>query len=211
MTALIILEGVVILLLLVLVAGLLKSHAEILRELHRLGGRPEGEIGPRGVRVTGLGQAPLTEITGSDPSGNERTVSLTHGRGETLIAFLSTGCAACQVFWQTLSEKPEMPTPSTRPVIITKGSEAESPGRVRKLAPAGVPLVMSSDAWDAFKVPLTPFFMLVGGEGQVLGEGSAMSWDQLLGLLERSRADAEEPVAAISPDDPTLYENPIQR
>lgn len=212
MTALVIIEGLVILLLLVLMAGLLKSHAEILRELHRLGGRIDGETGPGGVRVTGLGEAPMTEITGTDPAGTTRTVSLAHGRGDTLIAFLSTGCAACQTFWQTLAERPRMPTAITRPVVVTKGPEAESPGQVAKLAPADLPVVMSSDAWDAFRVPLTPFFMLVDGQGRVLGEGSATNWNQLLGLLERSIADASsETEPAISPDDPTLYENPVKR
>lgn len=211
MTALIIIEGLIILLLLILVAGLLKSHAEILRELHRLGGRLDGATGPGGVRVTGLGEAPLTAIQGVDTAGNERTVSLVHGRGETLIAFLSTGCASCQTFWQALGQQPAMPTPSTRAVIVTKGSEAESPGQVARLAPEGVTTVMSSDAWDSFRVPLTPFFMLVDGEGRVLGEGSAMHWEQLLGLLERSISDApDEQSAAISPSDPTLYENPVQ-
>ena len=78
MTALVVAEGLVILLLLVLVAGLLKSHAEILRELHRLGGKLDGEIGPGGVRVTGLGEAPLTDIRGNDPLVIEHTVSLVH-------------------------------------------------------------------------------------------------------------------------------------
>lgn len=211
MTALVIIEGLVILLLLVLMAGLLKSHAEILRELNRLGAKFDGEeTGPGGVRVTGLGQAPVTELVGIDPGGNSRTVSLSHGRGETLVAFLSTGCASCQIFWRALGERPEMPTPTTRPVIVTKGSEAESPGQVAKLAPEGVPLVMSSDAWDSFRVPLTPFFMLVDGDGRILGEGSAMHWDQLLGLLHRSMHDTPDE-SAFNASDPTLYENPVQR
>jgi hypothetical protein len=213
MTAILIVEGIVILLLLILVAGLLKSHAEILRELQRLGGRigDNGE-GPGGVRFTGLGEAPLMELAGSDPSGVERSVSLAHGRGETLLAFLSTGCASCLAFWEALGGKPDMPTGSTRPVIVTKGSEHESPNEVRKLAPPGVPLVMSSEVWESFRVPLTPFFMLIDGAGRVIGEGSALHWDQLLGLLRRALDEAGQgEAAAISPDDPTLYENPVQR
>lgn len=210
MTALVVIEALVILLLLVLVAGLLKSHAEILRELNRLGARFDGETGPGGVRVTGLGEAPLQEIVGADPGGSSRSLSLVHGRGETLLAFLSTGCASCQTFWQALGGQPEMPTASTRPVIVTKGPEAESPGQVAKLAPSGVPLIMSTDAWDSFRVPLTPFFMLVDGGGRVLGEGSAMHWEQLLGLLQRSMEDTPDE-SGFSPTDPTLYENPVQR
>ena len=42
MTALIVIEGVALLLLALLVVGLLRSHAEILRALHRLGVDVEG-------------------------------------------------------------------------------------------------------------------------------------------------------------------------
>jgi hypothetical protein len=213
MTALIIIEGLVILILLILVAGLLKSHAEILRELHRLGGSIEGADTPGGPRVTGLGAVPLTELSGTEPSGTPRAVSLTHGRGETLLAFLSTGCSSCMTFWDTLGSSPEMPTPTTRPVIVTRGPDGESPAKVSSLSPSGVAVVMSSDVWDAFAVPVTPFFMLVDGQGKVIGEGSAASWDQLVGLFKRSmeERDVDGPAPGLPPDDPSLYENPVQR
>src|SRR5690606_32430211 len=212
MTALVIIEGVIVLLLLVLVAGLLKSHAEILRELHRLGGDVGSPSSPRGVAVTGLGEVPLKAIDGLDTSGQARRVSLVHGKGETLIAFLSSGCSACLDFWSELGERPAMPTETTRPVIVTRGPENESPSSVRELAPRGVPVVMSSEAWDAFKVPMTPFFMLVDGKGSILGEGSALSWGQLLGLLDRSMQDLSDPVdVTIAPDDPSLFANPTKR
>jgi hypothetical protein len=87
---------------------------------------------------------------------------------------------------------------------------------------------MSDDAWDAFTVPLTPFFMLVDGAGRVIGEGSATTWDHLIGLLRQSAADAQVPthmdtvererftdsrlhMSGIDPGDPSLYENPLSR
>ncbi len=138
MTAVIVIEAVVILLLLVLVAGLLKSHAEILRELDRLGAHPSSdsdESRAQRLKVTGLGRAPSQEIAGLDPAGTAVSVSLNQGRGETLLAFLSTGCASCRVFWDELAGSPQLPTPSTRPVIVTKGPESESPAKVGDLAP----------------------------------------------------------------------------
>lgn len=224
MTAVVVIEGVVIVLLLVLMAGLLKSHAEILR---RLDGVAAGDStdGARRLGTTGLGKVPTETIAGVDVRGAAATVSLTHGRGETLLAFLSSGCASCRVFWEELAGSPPMPTPATRPVIVTKSPRAESPSKVAELAPAQVTLLMSDEAWDDFKVPVTPYFMLVAGDGGVIGEGSATNMDHLLGLFRQSAADADPTRlsteerqkftderlsrAGIEPSDPSLYENPL--
>jgi hypothetical protein len=73
MTAVIVIEGVVILLLAVLVAGLLKSHAEILRQLNALGATEDGSVTVGSAqtrpRTTGLEKAPTTSLTGVDLVG----------------------------------------------------------------------------------------------------------------------------------------------
>lgn len=227
MSAVVIVEGVVIVLLLVLVAGLLKSHAEILRQLDALGG---GEVDRPGdssrPRTTGLGQAPTDAIVGVDPSGAATSVSLRHGRGETLIAFLSTGCTSCRVFWEALTPESRLVTPRTRPVIVTKGPGSESPAKVRELVPDGIRVVMSDDAWDAYRVPVTPYFMLVDHDGAVIGEGSAADMSRLIGLFEQAVADADPTrldtrqrerftdgrlsQAGVEPGDASLYEDPLR-
>ena len=225
MSAVVIVEAVVIALLVVLVAGLLKSHAEILRELDRLGGTPTTPSQAERLRVTGLGQAPTREVSGVEPGGSTVSVSLDLGHGETLLAFLSTGCASCRVFWAELGESPKLPTNTTRPVIVTKGPQAESPGKVRELAPGGVSVVMSDEAWDDYRVPLTPYFMLVDGRGGVLGEGSATNMEHLVDLLRQSAADADPTKlgtkgrerftdetlsrSGVEPGDASLYEDPL--
>lgn len=226
MTAVVIIEAVVIVLLLVLVAGLLKSHAEILRRLESLGAGANEPTRAQRLRTTGLGRAPANEISGVDPVGSMVSVSLTHGRGETLLSFLSTGCASCRVFWAELAGSPELPTSLTRPVIVTKGPQAESPAAVADLAPNGVKVVMSDEAWDTFRVPLTPYFMLVDGDGAVIGEGSATNMNHLLGLFRQSAADST-PVrlntreratftddqlssSGIEPGDQSLYQDPLR-
>jgi hypothetical protein len=228
MEALIVIEGVVILLLAVLIAGLLKSHAEILRQLAAFGAAEDGTI-PIGSaatrpRTTGFEQAPALSLTGVELDGTATTITLDHGRGNTLIAFLSSGCLTCQIFWKELSGDFDLPTPDTRTVIVTKGTDSESPARLGELAPRKLPLLMSDDTWDTFRVPMTPYFMLVDGAGQVIGEGAASSWRHLLGLLRQSAADASPSAmdtegranftderlrrAGIGPDDPSLYVNP---
>lgn len=228
MTALVVIEGVVILLLIVLVGGLLRSHAEILRQLDRLGAGEDtsSPISAQRARTVGFEEAPVKTISGLTPQGAERTMSLEHGRSPTLLAFLSSGCASCQTFWRELAEDPEPPLPGTRMVVITKGPDAESPAKVSDLAPAGTEVIMSSEMWDEFRVPLTPYFMLLDPEARMIGEGSALSWDQLLGLLRRSAADNPNPAhlgtaeraaftdsqltqSGVEPGDPSLYEKPV--
>ena len=230
MTAVVVIEAVVMVILLVLVAGLLRSHAEILRQLDRLGVGEDSSLpvsSPR-PRTVGFEEAPMKTVTGITPRGAERTITLDHGRSPTLLAFLSSGCASCRVFWTELGSGPEDPLPGTRTVIFTKGADGESPDEVAGLAPDGVDTVMSSEVWDAFRVPLTPYFMLLDPDARVIGEGSALTWEQLLGLLRQSAADTPHPAqldtsgrarftdtrlaeSGVEPGDPSLYENPLDR
>lgn len=230
MTAVIIIEAVVIVLLGILVAGLLKSHAEILRQLHALGAHEDGSVAPTtslgSPRTTGFEKAPSTTLTGVGLSGESMSVSLEHGRGNTLLAFLSSSCTTCRLFWREFNGDFELPTPDTRTVIVTKGPQSDSPSKIAELAPTHLTLVMSDDVWDEFKVPMTPYFLLVDGDGMVIGEGAATNWKHLLGLLRQSAADASSPLhldtgeraqftdvqlraAGLEPGDPSLYENPI--
>jgi hypothetical protein len=222
MTALVAIEAVVILLLAVLVAGLLRSHAEILRRLHALGAGEDLDRRPSFTPVnlpTALGA--LTTVVGQTPRGGTATVALAGSRGLTLLAFLSTGCTSCRAFWQRPSAWPA----DVRPVIVTKGPSEESPSQLAGLAPEDVTTIMSSEAWDAFKVPATPYFVLVdAASGQVAGEGAAGSWIQLSDLLGRAIGDRRRPDtsgrtqdtdeeltrAGIQPGDPTLYRRPDQ-
>ena len=231
MTAVVIIEGVVIVLLAVLVGGLLKSHAEILRQLHALGVDEDGSVATSASmtrpKTTGFEKAPSSNLIGVGTNGDPVTISLEQGRGNTLVAFLSSTCSSCQIFWSELSGNFDLPAPDTRTVIVTKGPDSESPSKVASLAPPGLPLVMSTDSWDTFRVPMTPYFMLVTGDGNVAGEGAASSWSHLIGLLRQSVADAS-PVtmstedrtqftdmqlgsSGIKPGDESLYQNPLDQ
>lgn len=226
MTLLVIIEGVVIALLLVLVAGLLKSHAEILRQLDAINRNLGTDPGPRPVG-TGLGKSPLADLTGVDPRGSSVSISLEGGRADTLLAFLSSGCASCLVFWEDLGTARQIAGLDARTVVVTKGPEYESPSKISSLAPSGVPVVMSDHAWDEFRVPLTPYFALLAPNGEIRGEGSATSFDHLSDLLAQSMADSQ-PVAldtkrrankvdqelrssGVEPGDESLYEDPLKR
>ncbi|HLU31328.1 MAG TPA: hypothetical protein VK088_06170 [Acidimicrobiia bacterium] len=229
MTALIVLEGVVIALLVVLVAGLLRSHAEILRRLEALdGGTESANERAEGLQVARRAPKVAPEaITGTTPAGSATSIATRNSRGFVLVAFLSSGCSTCRPFWEALGAGAEMPAPDVRPVIVTKDATEESPGRIAELAPRTVPTIMSSAAWDEFKIPVSPYFVLVDAEtGDVVGEGAAASWDHVRDLMVAAMADAgygrakldtvarslrteaQLDAAGIKPGDPSLYRNP---
>jgi len=237
-TALVIIEALVILLLGVLVAGLLRSHAEILRKLHDLGVHMDGENDhvDHGFNVSEAISAPnpvtseAYDIAGATPGGDAVAITVIGARQPTLLAFLSTGCTTCAEFWTAMAEPTtRQQMASARLVVVTKGEADESPTAVGEAAPPGLPLVMSSEAWANYGVPGSPYFVLVDGpSGRVRGEGSAGTWEQLVKLMgealgdtsgsptRKARADAERErhaddelmASGIHPGHPSLYENP---
>jgi hypothetical protein len=199
MVVLVIVQSFVLALLALLVAGLLRSHAEILRRLPPADSGPES--GARPPEATGLlpppgpeprAAAAASDIVGASPDGDPVKISVTAGRTPTLLAFLSSGCATCAGFWEALQPGRREPLPgAARLVVITRDGSMESPSRLRTLAPADVAVVMSSTAWETYAVPMTPYFVYVGGSGVIEGEGVAEAWPQVLSLLGDALGDAE--------------------
>lgn len=192
--------AVVVALLGLLVAGLLRSHAEILRALHTLGADldPDG-IGhsipvpaPRVSPPAGVSSdRPAADIAGTTPRGDAVSLAVAGVAHPTLVAFLSSGCATCAAFWETFARgAPETPG-GARLVIVTRGPDQESASRLAKFAPSGVPVVMSSAAWQDYDVPTAPYFAYVDGPtARVVGEGAGMTWDQVTSLIDQALDDA---------------------
>jgi len=112
-------------------------------------------------------------------------------------------------------------------VAVTKGPGEESESSVRGLASAGQTVLMSTQAWLDYEVPGSPYFVHVDGPaGRVVGEGTAATWAQVVGLVTRAagdrrmardrghprrdggqgdRIDQELTAAGVLPGDPTLY------
>lgn len=245
MTALVVALTVVVALLAILVAGLLRSHADILRALHALGiteeeltdhdhsdgasfRTREGVPQPRGI------EGAAHDIVGVTPAGGTARAAVVATRHTTLLAFLSSGCLTCRDFWDAFSRKLDLPGTDTRLVIVTQGPESESSSAVAGLAPKDVTVLMSSEAWTDYGIPVSPYFLLVDGpSGEIMGEGAASTWDSVVGLLEQAladtgrtrkgrstpqarargavrEADTDEALSAagIEPDDPRLYHEP---
>ena len=201
MVALVSVETMLLVLLVVLVAALLRSHAEILRRLGPQDSAPRLPEPPAGART----DAAAPELVGVTPGGD--AVKLAFDRDSTLLAFLSSGCTSCAGFWETLGER--RPAPGLRTLIVTRGPDREQRVKLRALAPDSVPVVMSSAAWEDYAVPGSPYFVLVE-DGEIRGEGVATTWDALASLVEDAIAEqrgVDERFAAvgIGPEHPSLY------
>ena len=233
--AILVVQAVALVLLGVLVAGLLRSHAEILRALHQLGvslddGEP-GAVGAADPTVSAAGRVrmgptrgaagsvtpigggestgePAADVTGVTARGSALHVAVVGTPRTTLLAFLTSGCVTCGNFWAELSNaRFTLPAYVDRLVVVTRGVDRESPAEVLARAPrdrADVVVVMSSEAWSDYRVPVSPYFVLVdGASGRVAGEGAAGSWPQLESLLVRAAADSLPPTSsdlAAAPD-----------
>jgi hypothetical protein len=116
-------------------------------------------------------------------------------------------------------------------VAVTRDLDEESPATLADLADPRTTLVLSSAAWRDYGVPGSPYVVLVDGpSGEVKGEGTGGSWEQVANLLAQATGDltyvaegagrvrkarrdaeverdvdAELLTAGIRPDDPSLY------
>ncbi len=226
MVALVSILAVAVGLLTLLVAGLLRSHAEILRALQSLGVSLDPDVTRSEASPTGLtspereGGAPAIEIAGVDPAGAPVTFAVAGVGHRTLLAFLSSTCLTCRGFWDAFGDRRLSVPGNARLLVVAKGSEAESPATIRKLAPRGVHTVLSSDAWRDYRIPVAPYFVLVDGNGEVAGEGAAATWEQVRDLMTQSiddqgamsrpqdrpsRVDGDLRAAGIEPGHPSLY------
>lgn len=179
-----------------LVVGLLRTHAEIIRRLDSLGVRlEEDEQGavPVAMSRAGITARNAAAIAGVAPSGDPMVASPVIGTEPVLIAFLSTTCSSCTLFWEWI-RGPYVTVEDRRyrVIVTTLGSDEESPTRALALKHPDAEVVMSSAAWAEYEVPGAPYFALVDpGEGRIIGEGTAPSIDALESFLRDSSGDRE--------------------
>jgi hypothetical protein len=214
MVALVLILTFVVLLLGILVAGLLRSHADILKALHDLGagvGDPvtAGSVGHDHRNRDGAASSvpvPFTmgpqlpgerdsvsapTIAGVTPGGDALAMAVTGRDTLTLIAFLSSGCATCAGFWEAFQRPGELGLPADiRLLVVTKGPELEIPAEVQAKSHSRLPVIMSTEAWGDYEVPGSPFFVLVDGKaGRRIGEGVANHFSQVAELVRRAEVD----------------------
>jgi hypothetical protein len=134
------------------------------------------------------------DIEGVTPGGARVAVAVTGSPGPLLLLFLSFSCLGCQDLWDGTAELGQALPEGVRIVIVTRGNDQEDPSAVADVAPSGVDgggdgggdveVVMSSEAYDAYRVHGPPFLVVIDG-GEVRTEGVA--W----GVGETARATRE--------------------
>ena len=199
MTILAIVDTVLLLLAIVYIVALLRSHADILRRLSVLeeargsaqtvAGAAPTTAAPMTAASTSAAPATAAPISGTTPAGDAVALSFGAGSPPTLLAFLTSGCASCAPLWAGLRDAGDADLLADRVVVVTHDPSRESPTRIQRLAPSGAELVMSSSAWEAYAVPASPHFVLTDGTGGIRGRGSALSWSQLVTMIEDAQAD----------------------
>lgn len=213
-TSLVVLLAVVVAMLTVLVIGLLRSYGEVLRRMHQAGlgadalddppaaggaaGHDEAADIARRLDASvpapppaGAPSPEVVDVAGVTPSGDAVAVGLRGGDRVTMLAFLSSGCGTCAGFWAALrsGNRLQVDGREVRTVVVTAAPANETPAAVARLAGRDLGVVMSDDAWRHYAVPATPYFVLVDAASGIVGEGSAMTWPQLVGLLGRAVED----------------------
>ena len=170
-------------------------------------------------------EAAVHEVRGETLEFEPASIALSTEK-PTLLAFLSSGCLTCSEFFSSFSDRPAMNEAlrDIELVIVPKSRNEENVKKLREMAPADFPTVMSSETWARLQVPGSPYFVLIDSDHQFLGAGSANTWSQVHSLVadsldERriiegkasragsrfSREDADLAAAGITPDHPSLY------
>jgi hypothetical protein len=190
-------EALALLVLATFVIALVHSYAGLVAKVEEMSDphAPGSQPIARAASVTrhrdDLAMPVVDRVTGVSPVGDGVTVSLVDAERDTLLAFLTSTCSSCQHLWSALVDAEGDVLPSRiRLVVVPKGPERESPSSILEAAPVTCDVVMSSEAWLDFNVPGSPYFVLVERTtGKVLGEGTALSWAQVVDLAAIATGD----------------------
>lgn len=252
MTVVLIVLCVVVALLTVLVVGLLRAYATVLQRLHQLDGAAAASAapashpapppfrtldtvpGPRGGTDDDAEWPAGHDISGVGLDGEILSVRVVGVPRDTVLLFLSSGCSGCAVFFADLAARTVALPPSARLLVVAHDAGEESVSLLRELCPPGIDLVLSGQAWADYRVPGSPYVMVVDGRrGRVVGEGTGSSLRQVATLIRQAvgdgaagvdlprmvgkpRADLERETdvdaallaAGITPGHPSLYGSP---
>jgi hypothetical protein len=198
MTVLVLVETALLAVLTVLVAGLLRAYGAVLGRLHALdsgaaAGPKQFDLvpAPAGRHPVPAEFGPAHDISGETLDGEVVSARVVDVEHDTLLLFLSSGCATCASFWAELDRPGAITLPQhTRLLVIPQSAADESPADLDALAPAGIDVILSSAAWRDYEVPGSPHVVYVdGASGRIRGEGTGQSLRQVSELLAQATGD----------------------
>jgi hypothetical protein len=175
-----------------LVIGLLRSHASILKALKEIGvdlaSEPDREVTRR------TGGERVTELRGEELGTGDLVALSLEAAPTTLLAFLSSTCLTCVSFWHEFASSDDLALPGdARLIVVANDAAQEDVERLLELSNSRVQVILSSDAWEAFEVPGSPYFVLVDGQHGPIGEGTGPNWPQVRRMLNAAQRQARTP------------------
>jgi methylamine dehydrogenase accessory protein MauD len=179
---------IVLWILVIVLSVLLLSLARQVGTLHlRLGPRGALELDEEGPP---LGEA-IPPANVSDREGNQVTVG---GPGAPqFLLFVSPGCPICREVTPSLPVVARVG--SLTPYLI---SDSEEPSAAHEYASLGrgSPLVVGSNIAQSYRVPGTPYAVILDGFGVVRAKGTVNNLEQMEGLVDTAQARLHDALPA---------------
>lgn len=148
----------------------------------------------------------ICDVRGVDLSGGRQDVPVVGSGRWTLLVFLASGCDGCREFFEAAGDPVGAGLVTDESVVVvTRGPDREDRGALGRLAAPGTRLVMSDEAWAAYRVLGPPFFVLAdGSRSRAVTEGVAWGVAQVASHIQAARAGLagpEVPRLGSAPDD----------
>ncbi len=124
------------------------------------------------------------DIAGVDPSGAAVQVAVLGSADPVLLLFLKADCLGCHDLWSGIGQVRAALPPAAGLAIVTRSPSDEDAAGIATLSAlaadaAGVPTVMSSQAFADYRVTGPPFLVVTDGE-RVRTEGVAWGVEETL-------------------------------
>jgi hypothetical protein len=130
------------------------------------------------------------DVSGVDPWGSPLALDIVGATAPVLLLFLSSTCGGCSDLW---SSQQDLRAALATPVglaLVTRDPGPEDAAAITPLArPEVAPVVMSTQAYDDYRVAGPPFLVLVDAR-RVWTEGVAWGVDETLRATNAALAEA---------------------
>jgi hypothetical protein len=97
-----------------------------------------------------------------------------------ILVFLTTTCTTCGGVWKMLGDNGRELPSDMELVVVTKGPEAEDRRRVRRLAPRGLRVLMSTETWERYCVRAAPHAVAVDRNGAAVAAAPVSTWSDVV-------------------------------
>jgi peroxiredoxin len=125
-----------------------------------------------------LTNSPATDFTLVDTNGDSVTLSQFIGHKPILLSFTWVDCEYCTHLYPALKQFAEQ-YPDIQVIVISRGTEEENQSLMSEQQFPFPVLNQTSAVTDSFLVPGTPFFYVIGSDGNVHNVGYASRFQDL--------------------------------